>query len=277
MSQAVTHLTAAAIQMVSGGDLSANLTAARRLVRDAALAGAELVALPEYFYLMPEDETERVALAEPAGSGQFEAFLSELAREFGIWLLGGTIPTQSDEPGKMYNSSLLFGPDGACRQRYHKMHLFGFDNGVEHYQEADTMSAGDVVASAFTPWGALRLSVCYDLRFPELYRQSPAPTLISAPAAFTHATGEKHWELLLRARAVENLAFMIAPGQGGHHPGGRRTWGHNMIVDPWGDVLACHAEGEGMALAKLDLVYQAELRQRLPALQHRRLIDSSAQ
>ncbi|MBI3144858.1 MAG: carbon-nitrogen hydrolase family protein [Pseudogulbenkiania sp.] len=265
------QLTAAAIQMVSGDDLSANLERARALVAEAAAARAGLVVLPEYFYLMPEDESERVALARPFGDGPIYRCLAELAEQHRLWLVGGTLPLESPEPGKMFNSSLLFGPDGRCRVRYDKIHLFGFDNGSERYDESATMSAGEQVASGDTPWGPLRLSVCYDLRFPELYRQRPAPTLITAPAAFTHTTGQAHWELLLRARAVDNLSFVIGAGQGGLHPGQKRTFGHSMIVDPWGTVLARHEDGEGIALAMLDLNRQAQLRQRLPALQHRRL------
>jgi nitrilase len=266
-----TQLTAAAIQMVSGGNLQANLEAAQRLVAEAAARGAQLAVLPEYFYLMPENEAERVALAQPFGEGEIYQFLAELAAQHKLWLVGGTLPLASPERGKMYNSSLLFGPDGCCHSRYDKVHLFGFQTETEQYNESTTMSAGGEVVSTETPWGALRLSVCYDLRFPELYRTAPAPTLISAPAAFTHTTGVAHWELLLRARAVDNLAFVIGAGQGGLHPGGKRTFGHSLIVDPWGEVLACHAQGEGVAVATLDLAQQAKIRQRLPALQHRRL------
>jgi len=266
-----TTLTAAAIQMVSGGDLDSNLAAARRQVAQAAAQGAELAVLPEYFYLMPEHEAERVALAQPFGEGPLYRFLAGLAAEHQLWLVGGTLPLASPERGKMVNSSLLFGPDGCCHARYDKMHLFSFHTETESYDEAATMSAGGEVVSSDTPWGPLRLSVCYDLRFPELYRAAPAPAIISAPAAFTHTTGSAHWELLLRARAVDNLAFVIGAGQGGTHPGGKRTFGHSLIVDPWGTVLACHAAGEGVALATLDLARQAKLRERLPALQHRRL------
>ncbi|WP_374537962.1 carbon-nitrogen hydrolase family protein [Chitinimonas taiwanensis] len=264
-------LTAAAIQMHSGADLNENLAQAGYLVGEAARQGAELVALPEYFYLMPADERERVALAEDFGRGRIQQLLADLAREHGIWLLGGTVPLAGAEPGKMYNSSLLFDPSGACATRYDKMHLFGYDAGDMRYAEADTMSPGAAVATAATPWGPLRLSVCYDLRFPELYRQGPAPSLITAPAAFTHATGQAHWELLLCSRAVENLAFVIGAGQCGLHPGNKRTFGHSLIVDPWGEVLAYRADGPGVVLAELDLQRQAELRARLPALQHRRL------
>ena len=263
--------TAAAVQMVSDDNLAANLARAEALVAEAASRGAQLVALPEYFYLMPADEQARLAIAESFSNGPLQQCMATLAARHGIWLLAGTLPIRGSQAQRFYNSSLLFNPQGQCTARYDKMHLFGFDDGKEHYAEADTMQPGDTVSSAQTPWGSMRLSVCYDLRFPELYRHGPAPALISAPAAFTHTTGLAHWELLLRARAVENLAFVIAPGQGGLHPGGKRTFGHSMIVDPWGQVLACHADGEGIALATLDLDKQQTWRMRLPALQHRRI------
>ncbi|WP_338024037.1 carbon-nitrogen hydrolase family protein [Aquitalea denitrificans] len=264
-------LLAAAIQMCSGDNLQHNLARAAQLVGEAAQAGARFVALPEYFYLMPADEQARLPLAEAFGNGPLQAQMASLARQYGIWLLAGTLPLQSGDTAHFHNSSLLFSPVGQCVARYDKMHLFGFRHGDEHYAEADTMQAGDQPISADTPWGSLRLSVCYDLRFPELYRQPPAPGLISAPAAFTRNTGRAHWDLLLRTRAVENLAFVIAPAQCGRHPGGKETYGYSMIVDPWGQVLACHEEGEGMALARLDLSGQTAWRARLPALQHRRL------
>ena len=267
--------TAAAIQLVSGDDLAANLARAEAWVAEAAAAGAQLVALPEYFYLMPEHDSARLALAEPFGHGPLQQRMAALAARHGVWLLAGTLPLQGSQPQRFHNSSLLYGPQGQCVARYDKLHLFGFDDGHERYAEADTMQPGDAITSADTPWGSLRLSVCYDLRFPELYRQAPAPVLISVPAAFTHTTGQAHWELLLRARAVENLAFVIAPGQGGVHPGGKRTFGHSMIIDPWGQVLACHATGEGMAVATLDTHRQQTWRTRLPALQHRRFTSPS--
>lgn len=265
----MTTLSVAAIQMVSGDDLAANLVQADMLVAKAVAQGAHYVALPEYFYLMPADERDRLTLAEPFGRGALQQRLAALAARHGIWLLAGTLPLQGTQPGRFFNSSLLFDPQGRCVARYDKTHLFGFDDGHEHYQEADTMQPGTAIVSADTPWGNTRLSVCYDLRFPELYREAPAPVLIMAPAAFTHTTGLAHWALLLRARAVENLAFVVAPAQGGIHPGGKRTFGHSLIVDPWGQVLACHAEGEGIAMATLDFKQQQIWRKRLPALQHR--------
>ncbi|WP_293761572.1 carbon-nitrogen hydrolase family protein [uncultured Aquitalea sp.] len=268
-------LTAAAVQMNAGDQLDNNLARAETLVEQAAAQGATLIALPEYFYLMPADDSARLKLAEDDGDGPLQTRMASLARRLGIWLLAGTLPLRAARPDRFFNSSLLYGPNGGRVARYDKMHLFGFDDGGDRYAESDTMQAGDAVVSADTPWGAMRLSVCYDLRFPELYRALPAPTLITAPAAFTRATGQAHWELLLRARAVENLAFVIAPGQCGRHPGGRETFGHSMIVDPWGEVLARQEDGEGAAVARLEFSRQADWRQRLPALRHRRLGDGT--
>lgn len=261
----------AVLQMVSGDDLDHNLTQAEALLRQAAAEGAEFALLPEYFYLMPADERARVALAAPVSDHPLLAWAQELARELGIWILAGTLPLESNEPGKMHNSSLLIDPRGQLASRYDKLHLFGFCTGQEQYDEAATMSPGREVVSHPLPWGVLRVGICYDLRFPELFRLSPAPDFIALPAAFTHTTGLAHWELLLRARAVENLAFVLASAQGGEHPGGRRTFGHSMIIDPWGRVLAQVEEGQGMAIATLDLAAQRRVRSQLPALTHRKI------
>ncbi|QSE73374.1 carbon-nitrogen hydrolase family protein [Aeromonas media] len=264
-------LRVAVIQMVSGDDLDHNLAQAEALLRQAAAEGAELALLPEYFYLMPADERARVALAAPVSSHPLLAWAQGLARELGLWLLAGTLPLASDEPGKMHNSSLLIDPQGELASRYDKLHLFGFCTGQEQYDEAATMSPGREVVSHPLPWGVLRLGICYDLRFPELFRLDPAPDFIALPAAFTHTTGLAHWALLLRARAVENLAFVLASAQGGEHPGGRRTFGHSMIIDPWGRVLAQVEEGQGLAIATLDLAAQRRVRSQLPALTHRKI------
>lgn len=261
----------AVLQMVSGDDLDHNLTQAEALLRQAAAEGAEFAQLPEYFYLMPEDERARVALAAPVGDHPLLAWVQGLARELGIWILAGTLPLASHEPGKMHNSSLLVDPEGRLACRYDKLHLFGFCTGQEQYDEATTMTPGETVVSHPLPWGLLRLGICYDLRFPELFRLGPLPDVIALPAAFTHTTGLAHWELLLRSRAVENLAFVLASAQGGHHPGGRRTFGHSMIIDPWGRVLARVEEGQGMAIATLDLAAQRTVRSQLPALAHRKI------
>jgi nitrilase len=265
----------AAIQTASTTDLGRNLHAAGRLIAQAASAGAGLAALPEYFCLMGRRDTDKLAIAEAPGDGPIQAFLSRTAADQGLWLIGGTMPMKVEgAPDRVRNACLVYGPDGRLAARYDKIHLFAFDNGREQYDEARVLQAGSEPV-AFEA-GPLRvgLSVCYDLRFPELYRALGATLpcdLIAVPAAFTYPTGRAHWELLLRARAVENQAYVIAPAQGGTHENGRRTWGHSMIVDPWGDVLAERAEdGEGVVLAELDPGRLAEVRRQLPALRHRR-------
>jgi len=259
----------AAVQLVSGDQVDANLERAAHWVGEAARAGAELVGLPEYFCLMGRQDEDKLAIAEDFGSGPLQAFLAGLARQHGITLMGGTIPLRSAASGKVHNSTLVFGPAGERLARYDKLHLFGFDNGRERYDEGRVQQAGDAPAAFDWQGETVALSVCYDLRFPELYRRL-APTLIAVPSAFTYTTGQAHWELLLRARAVENLAYVIAPAQGGLHSNGRRTWGHSLIVDPWGQVLACVDEGEGLAIADIDPARIAQVRQQLPALQPRR-------
>jgi deaminated glutathione amidase len=268
----------AALQMVSTPDLSRNLAVAGRLVAQAAAAGAALVALPEYFCLLGQRDTDKLALAETPGQGPIQRFLSEAAREHGLWIVGGTLPMAvAGCSDRVRNTCWVFGPDGAAVARYDKIHLFAFDNGRERYDEARVLERGDAPA-AFTAAGhRVGLSVCYDLRFPELYRAlafapgQPPCDLLCVPAAFTYTTGQAHWELLLRARAVENQCYVIAPAQGGTHENGRRTWGHSMVIDPWGDVLACQPEGEGVVLAQMDAARLAQVRQQLPALEHRRL------
>lgn len=261
----------AVLQMVSGDDLDQNLAQAEALLRRAVAEGAEFALLPEYFYLMPADERARITLAAPVTDHPLLAWAQGLARELHLWILAGTLPLESDEPGKMHNSSLLIDPQGELASRYDKLHLFGFCTGQEQYDEAATMSPGREVVSHHLPWGMLRFGICYDLRFPELFRLNPTPDFIALSAAFTHTTGLAHWELLLRARAVENLAFVLASAQGGEHPGGRRTFGHSMIIDPWGQVLAQVEEGQGMAIATLDLAAQRKVRSQLPALTHRKI------
>ena len=263
----------AALQTVSTPEVERNLEAAARLIAQAARDGAELAALPEYFCLMGRRDDDKLHIAEAPGAGPIQAFLSAQAKLHGLWLIGGTLPMRTADPARARNASCIYAPDGSLAARYDKMHLFRYDNGRESYDEARVLEAGDQ-AVAFQA-GALRvgLSVCYDLRFPELYRQLCAPPcdLLSVPAAFTHTTGRDHWELLLRARAVENQCYVIAPAQGGLHENGRRTWGHSMVIDPWGQVLAVLPEGEGVVLADVDAQRLAAVRQQLPALAHRRL------
>lgn len=262
----------AAIQTVSGPDVDENLRAADALVAEAAANGARLVALPEYFALLSPDETAKLRAAETPGDGPIQRFLSGAARRHGVWIVGGTLPLAARTPGRVRNTVLVYDAAGAVVSRYDKIHLFGFDNGGEHYDESRTIEAGDAPVALDSPFGRLGLSVCYDLRFPELYRAMGRPDVVFVPSAFTATTGRAHWETLLRARAIENQCFVVAPAQGGVHPGGRRTWGHSMIVDPWGEILACRAEeGPGIVVADLDPRRLDTVRRQLPALQHRRL------
>jgi nitrilase len=263
----------AALQMVSTPDVDRNLEAATRLIAQAAAAGAGLVALPEYFCLMGRRDDDKLRAAEAPGDGPIQRCLSAAARRHGVWLVGGTLPLRSGEADRVFNACLVSAPDGRLAARYDKLHLFSFDNGREHYDEGGTQRAGDAPV-AFQAGGCrVGLSICYDLRFPELYRalMRPPCDLIVVPSAFTATTGRAHWELLLRARAVENQCYVLAPAQGGAHENGRRTWGHSLIADPWGEVLAVQAEGEGVVLADLDPARIAAVRAQLPALGHRRL------
>lgn len=261
----------AACQMVSGPVLDTNLATARRLLETAAAQGARLAALPEYFCLMGQQDSDKLAFAEAPGEGPIQAMLARAARELGLWIIGGTLPMKAEQPNRVRNTTLVFAPSGACVARYDKIHLFAFDNGRESYDEARVLEAGSQPAMFDADGVRTGLSVCYDLRFPELYRRYNPCELLAVPAAFTYTTGEKHWELLLRARAVENQCYVIAPAQGGRHENGRRTWGHSMIVDPWGEVLAVLAEGEGVVCADIAPARLAQVRQQLPALGHRKL------
>jgi len=261
----------AALQMVSGPDVAANLASARRLLERAAAEGASLAALPEYFCLIGLHDRDKLAIAEDLGSGPIQQMLSEAARELGLWIIGGTLPLKTATPERVRNATLVFAPGGERVARYDKIHLFAFDNGRESYDEGRVLEAGTEPVAFDAGGTRVGLSVCYDLRFPELYRGLGPCDLLAVPAAFTYTTGEKHWELLLRARAVENQCYLIAPAQGGTHSNGRRTWGHSMVIDPWGQVLACLPEGEGVVSAELDPARIAQVRQQLPALAHRRL------
>ncbi|HMA08591.1 MAG TPA: carbon-nitrogen hydrolase family protein [Ramlibacter sp.] len=263
----------AAIQMVSGMSVQGNLESARRLIEEAARAGAQLAALPEYFCLLGQRDGDKLAVREPFGAGPIQEFLARTARECGVWLVGGTLPLVAADEAHVLNTSLVFSPAGERVARYDKIHLFKFDNGREHYDESRVIESGSEPAVLALrdrdghDW-RIGLSVCYDLRFPELYRALQADVLL-APSAFTYGTGKAHWELLVRARAVENLAYLIAPAQGGVHENGRRTWGHTLIVDPWGEILGQRDEGPGVIVADLDPARQAQLRAQLPALEHR--------
>lgn len=261
----------AAVQMVSAPDVSTNLRVAAELIDQAVAQGASVVLLPEYFCLMGHHDADKVAVREPLGQGPIQDFLAHTARHHGIWLIGGTLPLECPNPGQVYNTTLVFDPQGQRVARYDKIHLFGFRRDHEAYDESTTILAGSTPCAVAMPWGRLGLSVCYDLRFPELYRAMGEPDLIVVPAAFTYTTGKAHWEILLRARAIENQCYVLASAQGGKHPNGRRTWGHSMLIDPWGDVVAVLPEGPGVVCGDLDPARQHEVRTALPALRHRLL------
>jgi deaminated glutathione amidase len=270
----------AAIQMVSGCAVGPNLERARALLTQAAAAGAELAVLPEYFCLLGRADTDKLAVQEAQGHGPIQQALADAARALGLWIVGGTLPLRDaggPEPAaRVRNACLVFDPHGTAVRRYDKIHLFRFDNGQERFDESRVLDAGHAPALFELPsrdghvW-RVGLSVCYDLRFPELYRAyaDQGADLLLVPSAFTWTTGEAHWDLLLRARAVENLAWVVAPAQGGMHENGRRTWGHSSVVDPWGTMVACEPAGEAVVLAELDAARTHACRQQLPALGHR--------
>jgi len=261
----------AAVQMVSGPDVAANLAEADRLIGEAAAAGAGLVVLPEYFPLISTDERAKLGICERDGEGPIQAFLKDAARRHKLWLVGGSCPLAADVPDKVRNSTLVFDDSGRRVARYDKIHLFGFQQGLERYDESATIEAGSDVVTFEAPCGSVGLSICYDLRFPEIFRAMGEVSLIVLPAAFTYTTGRAHWEVLLRARAIENQCYVLASAQGGVHAGGRRTWGDSLIIDPWGEVLARLAEGPGVVVADIDPARIAEVRASLPALKHRKI------
>lgn len=261
----------AALQMTSTERVDENLQRAGELIAEAARQGVQLAALPEYFPLLHRDEQEKARVAEEDGDGPIQAFLAEQARQHGIWLVGGSIPLKTSQPDKVYNSLVVYGPDGQRAGRYDKIHLFGFHRGDEHYDEGASIVAGQQPLVIDTPFARIGFGICYDLRFPELFRRMDHVDLLITPAAFTVPTGRDHWELLCRARAVENLCYLLAPAQAGLHPSGRRTYGHSMVVDPWGKVQAVQADGEGVVAAVMDTARLEEVRTQLPALEHRRL------
>lgn len=266
----------AVIQMVSTDRLEDNLRQAEQLLETAAVGGAELAVLPEYFCLIGLRDADKLALQEPLGQGPIQQFLKDAARRLGLWLVGGTLPLSSAQADHVYNSTLVYSPQGECVARYDKIHLFRFDNGTESYDESRVLQAGLTpsqfsLASKDAHVWQVGLSVCYDLRFPELYRAyaQSGIDLILVPSAFTHTTGQAHWEVLLRARAIENLSYVAAAAQGGIHPSGRRTWGQTMAIDPWGHILAQQAQDAGVVFADLQYAALAQCRTQLPALQHR--------
>lgn len=259
----------AAIQMASGPNVAGNLAEARRLIAKAAEQGARLVVLPEFFAIMGMSEQDKVAAREQPGQGRIQSFLGETARQHKIWLVGGSIPLVASEPDKVLNTCLMFDERGEQVARYDKIHLFNLELGNERYNEAKTIEPGNRVVVVDSPFGRIGLAVCYDLRFPELFRAMKDVDIIVLPAAFTETTGKMHWEVLVRARAIENLAYVVASAQGGYHVNGRETHGNSMIVDPWGRVLDRLPRGSGVVIAEVNPSYQASLRNSLPALAHR--------
>ncbi|RQS34729.1 carbon-nitrogen hydrolase family protein [Burkholderia sp. Bp8992] len=268
-TRSATPFRVAALQMVSTPDVTRNLAEARRLIAEAAGEGAQLVLLPEYFCFMGHRDTDKLALAEPYQDGPIQRFLADAARRHGIWVIGGTLPLKAPEPDRVLNTTLVFDPSGNEAARYDKIHLFNFEKGDESFDEARTIRAGDTVVAFDAPFGRVGLSVCYDLRFPELYRRMGDCALIVVPSAFTYTTGRAHWETLLRARAVENQCYVLAAAQGGKHENGRRTWGHSMLIDPWGEIVAVRDVGASVVLGAIDPQRMADVRQSLPAWRHR--------
>jgi len=266
-------MKAAAIQMTSGRVVGRNLDEARRLIAEAADSGAELVVLPENFSFLGAQDDERLAVAEQPGKGAAHDFLAEQAEAHRLWLVGGTVPV-SEEDDRVRSRSMLFDPNGHCIAQYDKIHLFDVDvpdNETESYRESATTVAGSRPVTVDTPLGRIGVAVCYDLRFPALFHRlgELGMDILVLPAAFTVPTGGVHWQPLLQARAIESLVYVVASGQWGEHAGGRRTYGHSMIVGPWGEILACREHGAGVVLADLDMIKLGEIREQFPTLQHR--------
>jgi len=269
------ELKIASIQMVSTPDLQENLSTASRLIAAAAVDGARLVVLPEYFCLMGLKDTDKVRARERVGSGPIQERLSQIAKENNLYLVAGTIPLEAKDPNKVLNTMLVFDPVGQQISRYDKIHLFGFQTATEHYQESETIEAGNEpgllkISINEHDW-SFGLSICYDLRFPELDRALGQVDCHIIPAAFTYTTGKDHWEILLRARAIENQCYVLTSAQGGKHQNKRRTWGNSMLIDPWGEVLTNLPEGEGFISGVLSKDKLNEVRSKLPALTHRKL------
>jgi len=263
------NVTIAAVQMVSTPRVEENLQTAASLVAEAVTQGARLVALPEYFPIMGLNDGDKVKVREADGCGPIQDFLAETALRYGIWLVGGSLPLIAREKDKVLNSCLVYNPLGERVARYDKIHLFGFRKGAERYNESATIEAGSKPVAFTTPFARVGLSICYDIRFPELYRALGVTDLLVIPAAFTETTGRAHWEILLRARAIENQCYVLAVAQGGKHENGRETHGNSLLIDPWGDILGRKTKGQGIVIGELDHARIAEVRSSLPALTHR--------
>jgi deaminated glutathione amidase len=264
----------AAIQMASGPSVSSNLLEAEKLIAEAVKAGAKLVALPENFAMMGDREIDKIKIKEVDGTGPIQKFLSSTAKKYGIWLIGGTIPIAGDDENKVRAACVIYNELGERVARYDKMHLFDVNvpGTDEVYRESDSIESGDQMLVLDSPFGKLGIAVCYDLRFPEYFRKMVAQgmEILVIPSAFTDKTGSAHWEVLLRARAIENLCYVIAPNQGGFHLNGRKTYGHSMIIDPWGVVQDCYKTGAGFVTADIDLDKVGKVRSAFPVLNHRR-------
>ncbi len=271
----------AALQMASGPNIAANLAEATRLLAQAAAGGVQLCVLPENFALMGMRDGDTLTAAESAGSGPIQDFLAEQAIRHGMWIVGGSIPLRGDQPGKVRSACLVINAQGDQMGRYDKLHLFDAsltENPADRYQESNTYQPGHQTVVVDTPIGKLGLAICYDLRFPELFRvlSRQGAEIFAVPSAFTAYTGRAHWETLVRARAIENLAYVIAANQGGYHVNGRETYGDSMIVDPWGIILARHPRNAGVVCAQFDRERLQRTREALPALQHRRIACGEA-
>jgi nitrilase len=271
MTAARARFRVAAVQTVSGNEVAENLRSIEPLVADAVRQGAQLVLLPEYFGILGARATDKVAVREAEGHGQQQDFLERMAREHAVWMIGGTVPLATADAARVRSALLVYAPGGGRVARYDKMHLFAFNQGAEHYDEGKTIEAGTQPVSFDAPCGRVALSVCYDLRFPELYRSFDDLALIVVPSSFTAVTGAAHWHILLKARAIENQCYVLAAAQGGLHANGRRTYGHSVLIDPWGVVLAERDEGPGVIVGDIDPERIELVRRELPALSHRRL------
>jgi predicted amidohydrolase len=264
----------AAIQMASSPEIGANLLEAEKLIAEAVKAGAKLVALPENFALMGDHELDKVKAKEVDGAGPIQNFLAATAKKYAIWIVGGTIPIADDNNHKVRAACLVYNDEGERIARYDKIHLFNVEvpGTTEVYRESDSIEPGNEFRVIDTPFGKLGIAVCYDLRFPEFFRKmsQQGMEILVIPSAFTAETGAAHWEVLLRARAVENLCYVIAPNQGGFHLNGRKTFGHSMIIDPWGVVLDCYKTGGGFVCANIDIERMEKVRSAFPVLNHRR-------